>query len=165
MNPAQERWPPLIVATKKPTSIWIRDALITIGMWGIFILMLTTTFQWFNGSLLDRIGFGDFGGDVDQADTFGRLKPYVLAACGLLGALCVAGLITIRRRRQALLLAPPRLLDLADDARRASMDEGTLVGARSLRSTVLEIDDEGAVSVERSRTPPRQREQGPAGSS
>ena len=153
MNPAEEWWPPLIVATKKPTSIWVRDALITVVMWAIFLVLLTTTFQWFDGTLAERIRFGDLGKDANWPEVVGRLKPYVLAACALLGSLCVAGLITIRRRRQALLLAAPRLLDLADDARRASMDEVALVGARALHSTVLRIDKEGAIRIERPPPP------------
>jgi hypothetical protein len=151
MTVANDVWPPLIVAPNRPSLMWFRDFLITIGMWTIFTLLLATTFNLLMGPVLKHFGLDHFGAAGNWAEFLGRLEPYVLAICALLGSLCIAGLVTIRRRRRALLLATPRLFDLAADANRASMGEGALIQARLLRSSVVNIDDTGVHSIDKAR--------------
>ncbi len=143
MNLTQEPWPPLILDAKKPSLMWLRDLVLSVMMWALFALLFAAPFNFLGSGLLERSVLGDFRVEDHWIEYFWRILPYLVMAYVLAFTLTVAAVLTIRRRQRALLLAPPRLLDLAEDARRAGMDEGELLDARAERISVVEVDDEG----------------------
>jgi poly-beta-1,6-N-acetyl-D-glucosamine biosynthesis protein PgaD len=75
------------------------------------------------------------------------LAPYAGMAVVLIGFLVVAATLTERRRQRALMLRPPAPLSLADQARRAGMDEAALAAARELKIAVVHVDDGGRCRI------------------
>jgi len=124
-----------------------RDILLTLMMWCLFAIILETEFELFAKRLLERWGFRDFDRDAKWAEFFERLMPFVQIAMMLIGVLALASLITLLRRRRALSLPPPPPLAIADEARRAGMDETSLAAARDLRVAVVHIDGDGTHRV------------------
>jgi poly-beta-1,6-N-acetyl-D-glucosamine biosynthesis protein PgaD len=143
MNRPDRPWPPLIVAGHVPRGVKWRDALLTLMMWGGFLLLLDTEFELFLGPHLERLGFGPSNRDANWAYFFERLMPFLLTAAVLGGALIVFGVLTLRRGRRGLLLPPPPRLETVDEARRAGLDEAALVAARDRRIVVVHIDADG----------------------
>ena len=72
-----------------------------------------------------------------------RLSPYAQVALLLIVLLVVAARFTERRRRRGFLLPEPAPLALADQARRAGMDEAALAAARDMRIAVVHVDGGG----------------------
>jgi hypothetical protein len=136
-------WPPLIVAHSKPRWVVWRDVLLTMVMWILFAIMLETEFELFISHQLVRLGLGDFRTDPNWAEFFERLMPFVAVAVLLICLLLLASVFTLRRRRRGLLLPPPAALPIADQARRAGMDEAELAVARELRVAVVYINENG----------------------
>jgi hypothetical protein len=112
-------------------------------MWILFAVMLEREFELFVGPHLERWGLGDFDTEANWAVFFERLMPFIQVTMMLVGALALAGLITLYRRRRGLLLPPPPFLAIAYEARRAGMDETALAAARELRIAIVHIDDDG----------------------
>ena len=85
---------------------------------------------------------------------FERLTPFLLTTGVLVYLLTAAGILTLRRRRLALLRPPPAPLDLATECREAGLNETTLLAARSARIVVVHIGSQGNVEIEiqRART-------------
>ena len=77
------------------------------------------------------------------AEFLTRVSPYAQAALMLIVLLAVAARFTERRRRRGLLLPEPAPLALADQARRAGMDEAALAAARDMRIAVVHVDGGG----------------------
>ena len=92
-------WPPLIVASTKPTFVKVRDTALTLLMWLLFAILLETEFEMFFGHYLQRLGLGDF--DLEGRwwlEFFQALRPFVQVALVLVSLLLlVAGLLTLRR--------------------------------------------------------------------
>ena len=148
-----ESWPPLIVAAATPTWITWRDILLTVLMWVFFAIMLETEFELFIGRYLERLGFGDFQDDAHWSEFFERLRPFIRTTAVLVGALLVAGLLTLRRRKLALLLPQPAALELVADARRAGVDETALLAARDFPIAVVHFEANGVHRIERGEQP------------
>lgn len=144
-----DSWPPLIVAATTPTWITWRDISLTILMWVLFAIMLETEFELFFGRYLERLGLGDFQTEAHWSEFLERLKPFLRTTVILVGGLVVAGLLTLRRRKLTLLLPQPPALELAADARRAGIDEATLLAARDFPIAVVHIEPNGVHRIER----------------
>lgn len=148
-----ESWPPLIVAATTPTWITWRDILLTVLMWVLFAIMLETEAELFFGKYLERLGLGDFHTEAHWLEFFERLQPFIQTTVILVGALLVAGLLTLRRRKLALLLPQPAALELAADSRRAGMDEAALLAARDFPIAVVHFEANGVHRIERGEPP------------
>jgi hypothetical protein len=140
-------WPPIIVAKHEPRWVKWRDFFLTLMMWVVFAIMLETEFELFAGPHLERLGFGEFDSEGNWDVFFARLMPFLQIDMMLIGLLALASLITLWRRRRALLLPQPPLLSIADEARRTGMDEAELAAARDLRNVVVFIDEDGTHRV------------------
>ena len=116
-------------------------------MWVLFAIMLETEFELFSGDHLGRLGFGDFDTEANWPIFFERLTPF-LVTTGVLVYLLTAGILTLRRRRLALLRPPPAPLDLETECREAGLNETTLLAARSARIIVVHIGSQGNVEIE-----------------
>ena len=147
-------WPPLIVASTKPTLVKARDFALTLFMWLLFAIMLETEFELFFGHYLQRIGLGDFDSQGRWPEFFQALRPFVQVALVLVSLLLVAGLLTLRRVARGRILPQPAPLTAGDEAERVGMDEAELIAARELRVVVVHIDADGKYRVE-----PRQVDQ------
>jgi hypothetical protein len=148
MNDPVTPWPPLIVADQIPRWVKWRDFFLTLIMWILFAVMLETEFELFVGPHLERWGLGDFDTEANWSVFFERLVPFIQVTMMLVGLLALASLITLIRRRRGLLLPPPPLLAIADEARRAGMNETALAAARELRIAVVYINEDGTHRVE-----------------
>jgi hypothetical protein len=149
-RPMVERvpWPPLIVASTKPTLVKVRDIALTLLMWLLFAIMLETEFELFFGHYLKRMGLGDFDTEGRWLEFFDALRPFVQVALVLVSLLLVAGLLTLRRVARGRVLPQPAPLTASDEARRVGMDEAELIAARELRVVVVHIDADGKYRVE-----------------
>ena len=76
------------------------------------------------------------------------MKPFFLTTGVLAGLLVIAGLRTLRRRERALLLPQPAPLEAADQARRAGLDEDTLIAARDRGIVIVHIDADNRHRIE-----------------
>ena len=142
-------WPPLVVAENVPRLVRWRDLGLTIAIWVIFAIMLASETQLFIGRLEMRLGLTpDFSTDPNWPEFFDRLWPFIVTAFVLIAVLFVASLQTQWRRVRALATPPPPPLGIADQARRAGMDESALAAARELRIVVVHIDADGRYRVE-----------------
>ena len=141
-------WPPLIVASTKPTWVKVRDVALTLLMWLLFAIMLETEFELFFGHYLERMGLGDFDTEGRWLEFFNALRPFVQVALVLVSLLLVAGLLTLRRVARGRKLPQPAPLTADDEARRVGMDEAELIAARELRGVVVHIDADGKYRVE-----------------
>jgi hypothetical protein len=141
-------WPPIIVADYTPRFIRWRDFLLTLLMWIIFAIMLETEFALFFGHFLVRVGIYDFYTKPDWPEFLTRMVPFLGAIATLVLMLVVASVSTSRRRRSSLLLPTPAPLAVAEECRRAGMDETALASARTLRIAVVHIDADGKHRVE-----------------
>jgi hypothetical protein len=141
-------WPPLIVASTKPTFVKVRDIALTLFMWLLFAIMLETEFELFFGHYLQRIGLGDFDSEGRWPEFFQALQPFVQVALVLVSLLLVAGLLTLRRVARGRMLPQPAPLMADDEARRVGMNEAELIAARELRVVVVHIDANGKYRVE-----------------
>jgi hypothetical protein len=143
MTGADRSWPPLIVADHVPRFIRWRDFLLTLLMWIAFAIILETEFEMFFGDYLERLGIGDFDTEANWPIFFERLIPFLATTTLLISLLIVASIRTSRRRRRALLLPIPVPLGLAEQCRRAGVDEHTLISARDLKIVIVHIDPAG----------------------
>src|SRR5229473_2042565 len=96
-RPLVKAWPPLIVASSKPSLIKVRDVVLTVAMWLLFVIMLETEFEMFFGRNLARLGLSDFDSDWRWLEFFHALRPFVEVALVLVTLLLVAGMFTLRR--------------------------------------------------------------------
>ena len=141
-------WPPLIVASTKPTFVKVRDTALTLLMWLLFAILLETEFEMFFGHYLQRLGLGDFDSEGRWPEFFQALRPFIQVALVLVSLLLVAGLLTLRRVARGRKLPQPAPLTAGDEARRVGMDEAELIAARELRVVVVHIDGDGKYLVE-----------------
>jgi poly-beta-1,6-N-acetyl-D-glucosamine biosynthesis protein PgaD len=141
-------WPPLIVASTKPTFVKVRDTALTLLMWLLFAILLETEFEMFFGHYLQRLGLGDFDSEGRWLEFFQALRPFIQVALVLVSLLLVAGLLTLRRVARGRKLPQPAPLTAGDEARRVGMDEAELIAARELRVVVVHIDGDGKYLVE-----------------
>ncbi len=148
-------WPPLIVASTKPTWVTVRDVALTLLMWVLFAIMLETEFELFFGHYLQRMGLGDFDSEGRWPEFFQALRPFVQVALVLVSLLLIAGLLTLRRVARGRRLAQPAPLTAGDEARRVGMDEARLIASRELRIVVVHIEPDGKHRIEpRQAAPP-----------
>ena len=147
MSDASIPWPPLIVADQIPRWVKWRDFLLTLMMWILFAVVLEREFKLFVGRLLEYWGLGDFETEANWVEFFEKLMPHIQVTLMLVGVLALASLITLYRRRRGLLLPAPPLLEIANEARRAGMEEDALAAARDLRIAVVHIDENGTHRV------------------
>jgi len=143
-----DTWPPLIVASDKPTWVWWRDFALTVVMWLLFAIMLETEFELFFGHHLERLGWGDLDTNANWPRFFERLRPFVYLIITLLVFLAAAAVATVARYFLARRLPPPAPLAAAAQARRARMDETDLLAARELANVVVHIAPDGTHRVE-----------------
>jgi poly-beta-1,6-N-acetyl-D-glucosamine biosynthesis protein PgaD len=141
-------WPPLIVASTKPTFVKVRDTALTLLMWLLFAILLETEFEMFFGHYLQRLGLGDFDSEGRWLEFFQALRPFIQVALVLVSLLLVAGLLTLRRVARGRKLPQPAPLTAGDEARRVGMDKAELIAARELRVVVVHIDGDGKYRVE-----------------
>jgi|HubBroStandDraft_6_1064221.scaffolds.fasta_scaffold00833_4 poly-beta-1,6-N-acetyl-D-glucosamine biosynthesis protein PgaD len=141
-------WPPLIVASTKPTFVKVRDIALTLLMWLLFAILLETEFEMFFGHYLQRLGLGDFDSEGRWLEFFQALRPFIQVALVLVSLLLVAGLLTLRRVARGRMLPQPPPLTAGDEARRVGMEEAELIAARELRVVVVHIDADGKYRVE-----------------
>lgn len=144
---AERPWPPLIIADTTPRWILWRDRALTLVMWILFAILLDSEFELFFGRYLEHWGLGEFHTEANWAKFFERLLPFVLVVVGLVAALIVAGLVTLRRRQRGLRVPEPPPLGITEQARRAGMDEASLAASRELRVAVVYIDADGTHRV------------------
>jgi hypothetical protein len=147
MTDATRPWPPLIVADHAPRLIWWRDFSLTILMWTVFVIMLDAELKLFFHRLMNRWGFGDLATPANWLLYFERLTPFFLVVLVLVSLLVLAAILTARQRRRALLLPMPLPLALAEQSRRAGMDEAALTAARALPVAVVHLDPDGKFRI------------------
>ena len=141
-------WPPLIVASTKPTWVTVRDVALTVLMWVLFAIMLETEFEMFFGRNLARLGLSDFDSEWRWLEFFRALRPFVEVALVLVSLLLIASLLTLRRVARGRRLPQPAPLAAGDEARRVGLDEAEIIAARELRVVVVHIDADGKHRIE-----------------
>jgi hypothetical protein len=147
-RPLVKAWPPLIVASSKPSLIKVRDVVLTVAMWLLFAILLETEFEMFFGRNLARLGLSDFDSDWRWLEFSHALRPFVEVALVLVTLLLVAGMFTLRRVARGRLLPQPAPLTVGEEARRVGMAEAELIAARELRVVVVHIDPGGTHRIE-----------------
>jgi hypothetical protein len=125
-----------------------RDVVLTVLAWAAFVLLLDAEFKLFLGDYIALL----FSRPVDSESYWpmfiAGLMPFLLTAVALGAILVVFGLRTVLRRRRALLLPQPVPLDVSDEARRAGLDEATLIAARAERIVIVHFDADGSHRIE-----------------
>jgi hypothetical protein len=129
-----------------------RDFLLTLAMWTLFAIMLETEFKLFLGSYLKAFGLGEFDGKGNWPLFLEQLMPFLVTAGVLVYLLVATGVLTLRRRRHALLLPPPAPLDLVIECQQAHLDETSLLAGRAARIVVVNIGSQGNVELKIQRT-------------
>jgi hypothetical protein len=152
MTSSDRRWPPLIIADHAPRFIRWRDFVLTLLMWIAFAIILETEFELFFGSHLERLGLGDFDTEANWSIFFERLTPFLATTMLLISLLVVASILTSQRRRRALSLPIPTPLGLAEQCRRAGIDEYTLTSARDSKIVIVHIDADGKHRIDAKET-------------
>jgi hypothetical protein len=147
-------WPPLIFAQAPPPWVKSRDHLLTLAMWLVFAIMLETEFELFFGEHLEWLGLGKFDTEANWPEFFSRLMTYLQVAAVLIALLFVATLRTFRRRKQSLLLPSPTPFGIAEEVRRAGLDEMKLIAARAERIVIVHIDAGKQYRIEFGPHPP-----------
>ena len=147
-NPCDRPWPPLIVATDVPRWVKWRDAVLTLLMWTLLAFMLDSEITLIFGPHLERLGLGPFDSEGDWSGFFEQLIPFLQVAAVAVFLLFIAGLFTWRRQTRAFLLPEPPPLAIADQARRAGLDEAALSSARDLRIAVVHVEPNGRLRIE-----------------
>lgn len=148
MSGTNRPWPPLIVAAHVPRSVRWRDAVLTFLAWATFVLLLDIQFEWFVGEDIARLLSLSADPESNWPPFLAALMPFVLIAATLCTILAIFGLRTVVLRRQALRLPQPAPLEASDEARRAGLDEATLVAARGERIVIVHIDADGRHRIE-----------------
>jgi poly-beta-1,6-N-acetyl-D-glucosamine biosynthesis protein PgaD len=138
--PRERPWPPLIIAEHIPRSVRWRDFLLTLLAWAALAYLLEKELAPIFGAL-QALGLGHYGVKVDWLTYLERLTPFLLVAALLAGALVGFSMGTLRRRSRSLLLPLPPALEVADEARRAGLDEAALVAARDQKIVVVHLGD------------------------
>jgi len=136
-------WPPLIIASTKPTWVKVRDVALTLLMWVLFAIMLWTEMEMVFGRNMARLGLSDFDGEWRWQEHFRALRPFLEVDLVLVSLLLVASLLSARRVARGRRLPQPAPLGAADEARRVGLEEADLVAARDLRIVVVHIDEDG----------------------
>jgi hypothetical protein len=145
---ATRHWPPLIMAAHTPRWVKVRDVVLTLLMWILFVITLLTEFELFFGHYLKEMGLGHFHTEPNWPVFFERLRPYIVITAVLAGLLAIASVLTLRGRRRSLLLPQPSPLPAAMQARHAGMTEAALLAARDLPIAVVHVDTDGKHRVE-----------------
>ena len=143
MTAANRPWPPLIVADHVPRLIRARDFLLTLLAWIACAILLEKEFQLLIGGHLEWLGLAYFETEANWPIFFERLTPFLLMTLLLIALLVVASMLTLRRRRRGLLLPTPAPLGLAEECRRAGIDERTLISVRGSNIVIAHIDADG----------------------
>jgi poly-beta-1,6-N-acetyl-D-glucosamine biosynthesis protein PgaD len=154
-------WPPLIVASTKPTWVKVRDIALTVLMWALFAIMLETEFEVIFSRNMVRLGLSDVGEDWRWPEFLQALRPFVQVALVLVSLLLIAGLLSLRRVAREHKLPQPAPLTAGDEARRVGLEEADLVAARELRFVVAHIDKDGRYRVKPHGTTTIDAEQAP----
>jgi poly-beta-1,6-N-acetyl-D-glucosamine biosynthesis protein PgaD len=147
-TPTDRPWPPLIIAADVPRWVRWRDVVLTLLMWGLFVVLLEGEIRLVFGPHLERLGIGSFHTEADWIEFLERLLPFLATALGLVALLFIAGMFTWRRQTRAFALAEPPPLPLADQAGRAGVDEATLTAARAERIAVVHVGPNGGLKLE-----------------
>lgn len=147
MNGARRPWPPLVVSADVPRLVKWRDLLITLLMWGFFIVLLDTEFELLFSRYLEWLGVIDADIDPHWTRYFRLLVPYLLAVAVVFAGLLLFGLRTLLRGQRALLLRQPDPLQIAEEARRSGLDETALIAARQRRIVTVQIDADGSYRI------------------
>jgi hypothetical protein len=131
-------WPPLI---QSPLPAWMkwRDAMLTLFMWILLGYILERQVSLVESTLQGRAIFAEF---------LRLLAPYVRLAVILILLLLGAAALTQRRRRRGFQLPEPQPLALADEARRAGLDEAAVTAARGLRVAVVQVNDAAGFRIQ-----------------
>jgi PgaD-like protein len=154
-------WPPLIVASTKPTWVKVRDIALTVLMWVLFAIMLETEFEVIHSRNMVRLGLSDVGDDWRWPEFFQALLPFVQVALVLVSLLLIAGLLSLLRLARERKLPQPAPLPAGDEASRVGLEEANLVAARELRIVVAHIDKDGGYRVNPQGTTTLDAEQAP----
>ncbi len=147
-HPSPHSWPPLIVARDVPRWVKVRDFVLTLMMWGLFLAMLESEFELIVQRNLVRLGLGTFRTDPLWEKHFELLEPYALVTLALVVVLLLDSAVTLVRRRRARASPQPPPLGLAAEARRAGLKETDLAAARELKIAVVYIEPDGRHRVE-----------------
>ena len=143
-RPLQERtWPPLIKAATVPRWMRLRDAVLTLTMWVLFVIILQAEVVAFVGEFLESLGLINVDTGRDWDAFFRHLLPFLEAAAGLVAAFLTTVPFTLRRGYRGLKLPQPVPLPLADEAVRAGMAAADLTAARGLRIAVVHFEPDG----------------------
>jgi hypothetical protein len=145
--------PPLIVAGKVSRLLRWRDRLLTLLMWAVIANLLAH-----ETGLLWRDSFAlhgpNEGAEIDWLHRLEGLSLFLIVAAVLSAFLTVFGVRTSRRRRRALGLPAPPPLELANEARRAGLDEAALLAAREHRIVTVHLKPDGRLRIEAPRESP-----------
>jgi hypothetical protein len=151
MTPADAalpEWPPLITAARRSRWIRVRDALLTLLMWGLLGLILYTEGELVWSGIEVLRGKPDAVVDAELELFVRRMRPLLLLMAALVLALALATLVSRDRRRRALKAAPPPPLGDAVLAERAGIGEAALAEARNLQIAVVHRAGDAALRVE-----------------
>jgi poly-beta-1,6-N-acetyl-D-glucosamine biosynthesis protein PgaD len=133
MSARERPWPPLIVAARIPFWIKVRDQVLTVLMWVLFLFLLIVEVDVVRMAHTIRV-------DIDWLGMREDLSPFLVLIVVLTSLLFVASLATLRRRRRALLLPEPPPMTLAEHAERGHISVETLSHARGFRIVVIHVD-------------------------
>jgi hypothetical protein len=133
----------LIVAARVGRAVRWRDCLITLLIWLLVAILLVREL----GVVVhDSVRWLIPGARIDWHGRLRELFPFLVPVAALAGLLALFGRATVRRR--TLLPPPPPPLEIADEARRAGLDETVLAEARTRRITTVTVGPDGRLHIE-----------------
>ena len=136
-------WPPIIRSAQRSPLIFWRDAALTALMWGLMFLILYTELALALSALDVLLGRSDAVIDAELELFFQRMRPLMLLIGALVLTLAVATILSISRRKDALLAAQPLPLSNAEVAAIAGLDEAGLAATWSIKCAVVARKDGG----------------------
>ena len=138
-------WPPIISRARPRWILW-RDIIITLSMWGIFLLIVEAEFTiiWHKfptlagTSAYNSLGFGSIREE---------LRPAVALIILLVSVLGVSTLFSSRRRANSLLQPQPSQVADDDLARDLGLSSGQLEDLRIQQIIILDTDAQGSATI------------------
>lgn len=140
-------WPPIITDGRHSRLVGVRDALLTLLMWGGLLAILYTEIRFAWDSLLVLLGRSDAQIDAELALFWRRMQPLLWLMAGLVLMLVVATLLSRRRRDAAIAGRQPEPLPEVTVAALAGLSVDEMEQARQLRIAVVHRNPDGTLRV------------------
>lgn len=145
-NPTPD-WPPIITNARHGRWVDLRDMALTILMWGLLLLILTTELRFAWDSLMVLLGRSDAQIDAELAQFWRRMQPLLWLMAALVAMLGIATILSRRKREAAIAGQQPQPLPEETLASLAGLSVAVLAEARTHRIAVVHRAADGSLTV------------------